>query len=238
VKKLLRWLFKLLFLLAALVGLLLLFRHSLVRALLEREIRKETGMEAFIGEVDVGLRSPVLLLQNLRLFNPPGFDRGVFADFPDVYLEYDREALWHRQLRIRALRLDLFEIHFQRNREGKSNFQLMAEQSRQRRAAPPSWPDLRFEGIDSLNLTLGRLKYTDHKDPSKNDEVWLGVRNGTARNVSSLKDLEPFLAKLASEKNLLPLFEQLFNLPRPSPAKPAPAPVPPEAPAAAEPAAR
>jgi uncharacterized protein involved in outer membrane biogenesis len=237
VKKLLRWLFKLLFLLAALVGLLLLFRHSIVRALLEREIRKETGMEAFIGDVDVELGSPVLLLQNLRLFNPPGFDRGVFADFPDVYLEYDREALWHRQLRIRTLRLDLFEIHFQRNREGKSNFQLMAEQSRQRRAAPPSWPDVKFAGIDSLTLTLGRFKYTDHKDPSKSDEVWLGVRNGTLKNVSSLKDLEPFLAKLAAEKHLQSVFEQLFGPPRPSPIKPAPAAVTPEAPAA-EPAAR
>jgi len=214
VKKLFKWLFKLLLLLAVLVGLLLLFRNPIVKALLEREIRKETGLEVFIGHLRVGVTSPVLEIENLRLFNPPEFDRGTFADLPELSLEYDREALLRRQLRLRTLRLNVFEIHFVRNQDGTTNLRMMRDRSAQRRRASSSRADVEFTGIDVLSLTLGRFKYTDRKEPSRSDELWLGVRNTRIKDVRSFEDLEPFLVKLTLEKNLKPVFDQLFRPPQ------------------------
>jgi uncharacterized protein involved in outer membrane biogenesis len=237
VKKLLKWLFKLLFLLAVLIGLLLLFRNPLLRVLLEQEIRQATGMEVFIGNLSASLGSPVIRIENLRLFSPPDFDRGTFADLPELYLEYDRAALFHRQVRFRAVRLNLFEIHFVRNKEGANTLQWLRDRNRPGPATPPSRWNLGFAGIDTLTLTLGRFKYTDHRDASRNDELWLGVRNAQVMDVRSSKDLEPFLTRLALEKNLKPVFDQLLAPAAPTPNPPAPhpgksAPIPPaEAPA-------
>jgi uncharacterized protein involved in outer membrane biogenesis len=226
VKKLFKWRFELLILLAAVLALLLLFRNPIAQTLLERKIRQQTGMEAFIGNVRAGLASPVIEIENLRLFNPPEFGRGTFADLPEVSLEYDREALLHGQLRLRAVRLNVFEIHFVRNREGTSNLQVMRERSRRHQAAPPSRWDVEFAGIDLLSLTLGRFKYTDHKEPSKSDEVWLGVRNARVKDVRALDDLEPFLVKLALEKNLKPVLDQLLRPPKKPPEAPVAVPAP------------
>jgi uncharacterized protein involved in outer membrane biogenesis len=220
VKKLLKWLFRLVLLLAVALGLALLFRNAIAQALLEREIRRQTGMEVFVGNVHLGLASPILEIENLRLFNPPDFDRGTFADLPELAFEYDRGALMQGQLRFRAMRLNLFEVHFVRNQAGVVNLQTIRERSLQHGATPRSRWDLEFVGIDTLSLTLGRLKYTDHKDPSKSDEVWLGVRDARVKDVKSLQDLEPFLVKLALEKNLKPVLDQVLSPPKKAAGRP------------------
>ena len=220
-KRLIKWFLTLVFVLAAVVGLLLLFRNSIVQSLLEQQLRAETGMEVDIGGIDVGVRAPTLRIENLRIYNPQGFDRGMFVDIPAVTLEYDAAALKHRQLRLRVLRVDVFEIHFVRNREGLNNLQHLRAQSRRLHQGPPSWLDMEFEGIDDLRLEVGRFKYTDNKD-SRSDELWLGIRNAAFKNVKSVDDLQPFITKVGREKNLKAALDVIFA-PPPTVATPPPA---------------
>ena len=46
-----------------------------------------------------------------------------------------------------------------------------------------------FTGIDTLNLTLGKVRFIDLARPARNREIILGVENYVVKNVKSEKDL-------------------------------------------------
>ena len=72
---------------------------------------------------------------------------------------------------------------------------------------------LKFEGIDVLNLSLGKARFTDLTDPSHSQEFNYGIRDRVFKNIQSEGDLYAALL-------LLGLQNGGFNLP----AAPAPAP--------------
>ena len=61
-----------------LVVALVLSKDTILKALLERQIRAQTGMDAKIGKLSVGLLSPVATVEKFKLYNAPEFG-GTFS---------------------------------------------------------------------------------------------------------------------------------------------------------------
>src|SRR4051812_15473543 len=93
-----RWLFRLLVLVIVLVVAAVLLLDTIARAVVEARLRRQTGMEVKVGSVSVGLMSPVLTIENLKLYNTAEFGGSPFLDMPELHVEYDRGALWSRRL--------------------------------------------------------------------------------------------------------------------------------------------
>src|SRR5207247_1814798 len=110
-KKLFKWVFRLLFVLVIVLAILVLFRDTIAKAAAKRQIRNDTGMEVTIGRVDIGLRSPTVTIQNLALMNTADFGASRFLDLPEVHVEYDRTGLLSGKVHLRLLRFNLGEIH-------------------------------------------------------------------------------------------------------------------------------
>ena len=199
-KKLFKWVFRLAFWLAVAVLVVVMFRNVVVQTLLEHRLRAKTGMEVSIGRVRVGVLDPTFTIEDLRMFNSDDYGRNSFLDVPELHIEYDRSALMSKRIHLTLARLDLAELQIVENDEGQTNLQELRKRERSKSEATGE-KKFEFEGIDTLNLALGRFKYSSLKNPGKNDMLYIGLRNQIVHNVKSFKDLEPLMNRLALERN-------------------------------------
>src|SRR5260370_3042979 len=103
-RRLFRWAFRLVLLVVILLVALVVFMDSIVRALAEREIRSATGMDVKIGSFSIGLISPVITIENFKLYNTAEFGGSPFVDLPELRVEYDWRALRPPELHCQLVR--------------------------------------------------------------------------------------------------------------------------------------
>lgn len=195
-----RWLFRLLILLIVLGVALVLLKDALLKSWIESRIRAETGLEARIGAFELALFAPTLHIENFVLYNPAQFGGSPFLIFKEIHVEYDRQALIHRELKITLLRLNLSEIDVVENQKGQTNLQMLqalTPSSSQKKARDQS---LDFAGIDTLNLTLGKIRFTSLKAPGPAREYDMGVKNQIEQNIKSTADLNARFLKIILQK--------------------------------------
>jgi len=193
-KRLIKWLFILILIAVGLVVGLLLSKDAILKATVEQQIRAQTGMDAKIGRLSLGLLTPVVTIENLELRNTPEFGGTPFLDIRELHLEYDREALAQRKLRITLLRLNLEELTVVRNSSGITNLSAFKGQT-------PAKPtklagDVEFGGVDVLNLSLGKIQLIDLKEPRNNRLRNVNLQNQIFHNVRTPGDLYSVLVLL------------------------------------------
>lgn len=203
-----RWVFRLVILVIVLLVAAVLLKDTILKAVAEQRIRSQTGLDVHIGKLEVGLLSPTVTLEDFRLYNPPEFGGSVFLDLPEVHVEYDPEALRSRTLKLKLLRFNLGELNIVENQAGLKNVDAIHQRATTGQKQPQKTNDplgevgFDFGGIETLNLTLSKLKYTSYRNPQTSFERNLGVQNQILTNVKSEKDLQVFLVNLALRQGL------------------------------------
>ena len=192
-----KWLLRLFVLAVVLVVVFFLSLNSLLRALIEHNIRAQTGMDAEVGRFQLGLTEPVIAIENLKIYNPPNFGGTPFLDIPEIHVEYDRAALARGQLHCTLVRFNLGELDIVKNAKGQTNiFSLGIPLPKN----PPGRGDrernefkqrtgLDFTGIDALNVSVGIFKYIDLQDQRQNRTQKVGLDNQVIANVKTPADL-------------------------------------------------
>jgi hypothetical protein len=189
-KLLFKWLFRLSFLLVLLVVAVVLCKDAILKAAVKQQIRARTGMDVKIGRFSVGIFSPVVTIENFRLYNTPEFGGTTFVDIPELHVEYDRSALGQRKLHITLLRFNLAELNIVKNETGQTNIVSMMKRTNAPRPQNHGRAaDVEFTGIDVLNLSLGKVCLLDLKDRKRSGELYIGLRDQIFRNVKSESDL-------------------------------------------------
>jgi hypothetical protein len=218
-----RWLFRLTLLGIVLGVATILLKDTVLKSLTEHRMRQETGLEVRIGRMETGLFDATLTLQDLKIFNPPEFGGGPMIYMPEIHLEWDAQALARQNLHLSLARIHLAELTVVRNKEGRSNLDLLAHKvpaitnlSNQ----PSVLNGWTFTGVDVLNLTIERLRVVDLNNPAKPYETNLGLNHEILRNVRSLADVMTPLTTRFLEKSLSSLFKA------PASARPQTAPKP------------
>jgi hypothetical protein len=195
-KWLFKWLFRLFLLAVVLIVILLLSFHSLVRVYVEHRLRAQTGMDAEIGKITIGLVEPTVTIQNFKLFNPPDFGGTPFLDIREIHVEYDRAALVKHELHLTLVRFNLGELDIVKNEAGRTNiFSLGVTLPSKKSGGGKSAANFKkqtgfeFKSIDVLNVSVGTAKFIDLKDPSNNRTQKIGLDNCVMKNVKSQADL-------------------------------------------------
>jgi hypothetical protein len=197
IKWIFKWLLRLFILAVVLAVIFFLSLNSILRVLIEHNIRKQTGMDAEIGRFRLGLLEPTITIQNLKIYNPPSFGGTPFLEIPEIHVEYDRTAIAQRELHFTLVRFNLGELDIVKNAAGQTNIfsiglaipknpsgngtKLKDEFKRQ--------TNLEFTGIDALNVSVGTLKYIDLKDQRNNRTQKIDVENQVIPNVKTPADL-------------------------------------------------
>ena len=193
IKRLIKWLLRLVLLVVVLVVLALVFKDSVFRVVAENRIRAQTGMDVKIGKFSSGIFSPVVTIEKLKLYNTAEFGGTLFLDIPELHIELDSLALAQRKLRVTLVRLNLAELDIVRNEAGQTNIyrikRSVAGGGSQKNTVQQALGDFKFDGIDVLNLSLGRARFIDLKDAKNNREIRVDLQNQIFKNVKSDADL-------------------------------------------------
>ena len=184
---------------AALIGVvlcvaLLLAKDTVLKSLFQSRLRKEIGLEVQIERLHAGLLTPTMDIQNLKVLNAAEFGGAPLLDIPEINLEYVASEALSGKVHLKRLRLDLARVNLVKNKAGKMNIE-WAEDSPSASAAAPANPKTGFEfgGIDQMNITLGKIVYSDERDPANSQEFDLGIKNEVVSNLKSESDLTDWL---------------------------------------------
>jgi uncharacterized protein involved in outer membrane biogenesis len=194
-----------LLLLVILVVVFLLSYNSILRAMMEHQIRAQTGMEAEIGKLNFALMAPTLDIENFKIHNPPEFGGTPFLDIPEIHVEYDRPALSRGEIHITLLRFNLGELDIVKNQAGRTNIFSLGVPLPTKKSTGSSTTladfkkqtGLDFKGIDVLNVSIGKFKYIDLQAPKNNREQTVGIENCLMKNVKSPADFAGLAALIA-----------------------------------------
>ncbi len=180
-------------LLLIVVGALVACKDPLARWMAERRIRRQTGLEATIGKLELGLGSGTLRVKDLKVLNSAAFGGSVLVDVPELYVELDARQAAAGKLHFRQVRLHLRELNVVRNREGRFNLEALPRPA-ETNSSPSATSknggsDYEFGGIDQLALTVDRLNYTDLKQPAASRRMDLSFHE-EATNLQAQADVE------------------------------------------------
>lgn len=204
-KFLFRWAFRLFLVFVVLVVALVLLKDSALKAYVEHRIRSETGLDVRIGKLEAGLFNSTLTIENLKLYNTAEFGGSPLIDLPELHLEGDGSFLASRRLHFKLVRLAVHEINVVESQNGRTNIvgvlaSLDKLTSTNRPTETPR--DWEFDGIDTLNLTLGKLKYFSMKKLGQATEFDLGLNNQIVTNVKSLNELSSVVMTAILQKGI------------------------------------
>ena len=191
---LIRWLFRLVVVLVGLALVLYLAKDSILRRMAEQRLRARTGLDVQIGRLSSGIFSPIVTVEDFKVFNSAEFGGTPFVNIPELHVELDADALSRHQLHVKLMRFNLAELDVVRNEAGQTNIysilnKVKAEASKEGSSMPSLLKDFEFTGIDVLNLTLGKANFIDLKEPKHNREIQVNLRNQVFRGVKSDADL-------------------------------------------------
>jgi hypothetical protein len=199
IKFVFRWAFRLL-LLALVLGIgFLLLKDNIARSLMEERVRRDTGFETKIGRLEFSLFAPRVRAENVMLYNPAEYGGSVFLDIPDLHIEYDRSRLALGKLHLNLLRLNLREFHIVESQHGRTNLVEILQKTVPElvgAAASPGINSYVFDGIDTLNLSVGTVRYTNLRLPKRNQVSKLDLQNDLTRNLRTEQDLSAIFFKV------------------------------------------
>ena len=196
-KRIFKWLCGLFLLVVVLLVIFFLSLDSILRVVVEHNIRVQTGMEAELGRFHVGLIDPVIQVENLKIYNPKNFGGTPFMNIPEIHVEYDKAALAGGEIHVTLMRFNLDELDIVKNEQGETNIFSMGvtvpskEELKKNKAMEEfkKKTGLNFDGIDVLTVSVGTFKYVDLKDPKNNRTQVVGLENVPLRNVKVEADL-------------------------------------------------
>jgi uncharacterized protein involved in outer membrane biogenesis len=190
-----KWLFRLLILIVVLVIVFLLSLNSILRLLVEHNIRAQTGMDAEVGQFSLGFVGPTVEIKDLKIYNPPSFGGTLFLDIPEIHAEFDPAALARHEIRVSLLRFNLGELDIVKNQAGQTNIFSLGLSLPSKKSGGNSAANFKkqtgfnFKGINVLNVSVGKVKYIDLQDQRHDRTQKIGIEDCVISKVKSPTDL-------------------------------------------------
>ncbi len=191
IKWFIKWLFRLAILAVVLVIIFLLSLDSILRVIIEHNIRAKTGMDAEIGRFELGWTAPTIEIQDLKIYNPANFGGTTFLDIPEIHIEYDREALLKKEIHLTLLRFNLDELGIVKDKDGHMNIFTLSKTPPNKPGKTAPLPSLKaqtgyeFRGIDTLNVSFNKAMFTDLQNPANNRTQVIGIQDLPVPDVKS-----------------------------------------------------
>jgi len=192
-------------LLAVLLVALVLLKDALLRSFAEHQLRAQTGLDAKIERLQSRLWPAALTLENLKLYNTAEFGGSPLVDLPELHLECEPGALALRKLHFKLVRLRLSEINIVENPQGRTNItafvrELQDVSSPTRRGLSVGFFD--FAGIDVLNLSVGKIRYSNLNRPGKDMDVHVGLKNEILTGIKTLPELSDLILNILFRRGI------------------------------------
>ncbi len=201
IRRLCRWALYLFIVAVALAVAAVLLLNTIVKQVVQSRLRSETGLDVRIGKVDVGLGAPTIAMDDFKVYYPPEAGGSLLLSAPEIFAEYDRDAIRAHRLHLKLVRVTLAELDVVQDRQGR-NLENMAEKGGAvGQAVKKRFPALEFTGLDTLNVTFQKLRLWRLDSPGKVEEVNIGLTNELFTNLKTEEDWRNMAVMLAARSS-------------------------------------
>ena len=105
--------------------LAVLLKDIIAKSLAEKNLRDNTGMDAKIEKMEVGLMTPTVNLSGLKIYNSEQFGGDSFLEMPELRMEYVPGDIRDGKMHLKTVRLNLSEIHIVKDKTGHTNLEML-----------------------------------------------------------------------------------------------------------------
>jgi hypothetical protein len=198
IKRLFRWALYLFIIIVVLMVAGVLLLDPIAKAYTESRLRSETGMDVKIGRMDIGLSTPTIDIENIRFFNTAEFGGSSFLNIPEIFIEYDKDAARAGKIHLKLLRINLAEVDVVEDKMGRLNLQTLPKKTLSGKSTNSSSSGITFTGIDTLNVTLQKMRVSELDSPTQGEEVNIGLKDQVFHNIDTDADLAQMAVILAA----------------------------------------
>ncbi len=155
------------FVLALVVGIpfLAVAKDVLLKLAAEQIVTRITGFKTTLSSLHYGIPSTIQI-KGLKIENPSEFQERTFVNIPEIYGSLSlSELIQHKRIHLPEVRLNVQEVHIEKNAQGVSNVEKLASvakqpQKAQAKPTETKKPSMLFQ-LDRLELTVHQVTYED-----------------------------------------------------------------------------
>jgi hypothetical protein len=223
IKRLFRWALCLLLIAVALAVAAVLLLDTVAQQVVQSRLRSETGMDVKIGKMQIGLSTPTIAIEDLKIYNTPEFGGSLFLNIPEIYVDYDPDAIRARRLHLNLVRINLAEINVVQDKNGRLNIQGLKEKISAAASSHSSalslagtlrlnWYPMYFginepspvfisTNLGTLNVTLQKLRKWNMDSPARVEEISFGITNEVFTNLQTQEDFRKMVVLLSVRRS-------------------------------------
>lgn len=183
-------------------------KDALVNVGVRGAIQALTGLKIQMSYIHVHLTTRVVVVKDLLVLSPAGFQEPTIIDLPEILGDYKRRSFFSDRLHLEKLRINLRELVIERNQQGVLNIDAIpvVQAGRGRASAPKPMPIQ----IDVLELHLGSVIYKDYSQPGppQVQEFRINLRERYER----VTDLQALVALIVVKSVMNTTVEQLASI--------------------------
>jgi len=163
-------LLKVLVIFLAVVAVLLLAKNFIAKIAVEKGVEFATGVKLRVSGLQVGVFKSRVNINNLKLYNPKGFEDKIMIDIPNVYVDYNLPSIIKGKVHLNYIKLNLREFVVVKNKDGKVNLDSLKpvkeqkEEKEKPKEKAAKAPEVK---IDNLELKIGKVIFKDYTKGDK-----------------------------------------------------------------------
>jgi hypothetical protein len=201
IRRLFRWALYLFIVVVVLAVAAVLLLNTIVKQVAQSRLRSATGMDVRIGKVDVGLGAPTIAIDDFKVYYPPEAGGSLLLSAPEIYADYDRDAIRAHKLHLKLVRVTLAELDVVQDKQGRNLEDIAGKSEAVGQAVKKRFPALEFTGLDTLNVTFQKLRLWRLDSPGKVEEVNIGLTNEVFTNLKTTEDWRNMAVMLAARSS-------------------------------------
>jgi len=166
-------------------------KDQVIRITAEVAARKVLGTDVRIGGLSLGILRQRIIINDLKVYNPPDFPRGILLNVPKISVDYNLLAFFQKKLHIRRLELNLKELVVVKNKKGVMNVDaLKVAKKEEKPAAAHKEKEAQFR-IDYLVLSIGQVVSKDFSAADKPviEAFDINIKDRVYKNITSPQQL-------------------------------------------------
>ena len=196
-----KWIFRMVLLAVVLVAVIFFTRDLILAAVVENRIAATTGLDVRIAKMRTGLGRPYVSLEGLRIFNPAEYGGGIFLEIPDLHVEVDPNELRGGRIKLKLVRIAISELSIVKAKDGTLNMDVLQKKA-ERASTGGTNSSSDISGIETLNLTLGKVRYVDLSQGGKEQQFDLAVHEQVFKNLKTVAEFQQAFVSMLLRRGL------------------------------------
>lgn len=162
-----------------------LARNAIVTYLMEKGARDLVGLKLTVDNVDVGLFSTTVELEEIKVYNPKGYTEKYLAEVKEVFVNYALGDIIKGFIHLPEVRINIKQVNAEKDKNGVINIDHVEPAPKEKKEKPT-----KAKGeflVNKMVLEIGTIRYIDNTKTPPDKKVFDFNYSKTFTDISDTK---------------------------------------------------